>query len=98
MKIFATLDVRANHFLKLFPDTSTANALRGFSMAANEKGSPFNHFPDDFCLMELGTFDVNTGKIEVYTAPLNLATARSVLKADSPTGAPMPMSNAPRAV
>lgn len=80
MKIFAMLDVKANHFLQPFPETSTIAALRGFEVAVNEGKSTFSRFPDDFCLMELAEFDQETGKITPYISPNNLGSARSVLK------------------
>lgn len=82
MKIFSVLDVKAGHFQKPFPDTSVASALRGFAIAVSESKSVLNSFPDDFALFELAEFDVNTGKISPHQSPLNLGTARSVLRSD----------------
>lgn len=83
MKLFAVLDVKANHYLKPFCEPSTIQALRGFDVASNEAGSTFNRFPDDFCLMELGEFDVQAGAIIPLSSPLNLGSARSLLKPTS---------------
>lgn len=80
MKIFAMLDVKAQHYLQPFPETSTIAALRGFEVAVNEGKSTFSRFPDDFCLMELADFDQNTGAITPLISPNNLGSARTVLK------------------
>ena len=98
MKFFAILDVKANYFQTPFADKTTVDAIRGFTSVVNKKGTIYNDFPDDFAICELGEFDVNTGKIAPHQNPINISTGRPLLKADAPTGAPMPMSNAPRAV
>lgn len=84
MKLFAVLDVKAGYFLQPFSDSSTVGALRGFEVGANDPKSTFNRFPDDFALCELASFDVNTGELVPHAAPLNLATARSVIRNEVP--------------
>lgn len=80
MKLFAVLDVKANFFMSPFADRDTVSALRGFEIGANDPKSTFNRFPDDFALCELGSFDSDTGRIELHSSPLNLATARVLIK------------------
>lgn len=80
MKLFAVLDVKANYFLKPIVDESTVNALRSFDVATNEAGSTFNRFPDDFALFEFGSFDGQTGKFDMHPSPVNLSTARALLR------------------
>jgi len=91
MKIFCMYDVKAAHFIQPFSETSTIAALRGFDVAVNEGKSTFARFPDDFCLMELADFDPETGKITPHMSPLNLGSARSVLKPDFQQN-PLPFS------
>lgn len=80
MKLFAVRDLKANMFLKPFSDTSTANACRGFDNVCNSPDSPFNRFPDDFALMELGDFDPVEGRFSPHDYPQNLGSARSMLR------------------
>jgi len=80
MKIFCMYDIKAQTYIQPFPESSTIAALRGFEVAVNEGQSTFKRFPDDFCLMELADFDQFTGKIEPHLTPLNLGSARTVLK------------------
>lgn len=84
MKLFSILDVKAGFFQKPFSDTSSVNAIRGFTVAVNESGSSLNHFPDDYALMELASFDDNTGSLIPHASPVNLATGRSVVKTSKP--------------
>lgn len=83
MKLFAVYDVKAGFYLQPFPETSTIAALRGFDVAVNDGKAVFSRFPDDFCLMELASFDQQTGEIVPHATPQNLGSARTVLK--SPT-------------
>jgi len=80
MKLFTILDVKANHFLKPMVEPSTAQAMRAFEVAANNPDSTFSMFPDDFALMEIASFDVQTGSISPLPHPVNLGTARSFVK------------------
>lgn len=88
MKIFAMYDQKAGFFMQPFPETSTIAAMRGFEVAVNNAESIFSRFPDDFCLMEIATFDQNTGELVPHHAPQNLGSARTVLKAP-PTQLPL---------
>lgn len=80
MKIFSMFDTKASTYIQPFAETSTIAALRGFEVAVNEGKSTFSRFPDDFCLMELAEFDQNTGELIPNFPPLNLGSARTVLK------------------
>lgn len=80
MKLFSMYDTKAQTYIQPFAETSTISALRGFDVAVNESKSTFARFPDDFCLMELADFDQNTGQLIPHMSPVNLGSARSVLK------------------
>lgn len=83
MKLFAIYDIKAAYYLQPFPDSSTISAMRGFETAVNEGNSTFSRYPDDFCLMELAEFNQHTGELIPNMAPVNLGTARTVLKIES---------------
>jgi len=80
MKIFSLFDTRAQTYAQPFADSSTVNAPRGFDTAVNAKDSTLSRYPDDFSLMELATFDPQTGQLVPLVSPLNLGTARTVLR------------------
>lgn len=80
MKLFSILDIKANVFMNPFSERDSVSALRSFQVGANDPKSTFNKFPDDFALCELGSFDPQTGVIELNAAPHNLATARSLIQ------------------
>lgn len=80
MKLFSVFDVKAKHFNQPFMEKTTVNAIRGFEIAVNESESIYKKFPDDFALMELAEFDVNTGKLTVNEIPVNLGSGRSLVR------------------
>lgn len=84
MKMFSVLDVKAGFFMTPFCESSTVQALRGFEIGANDPKSTFNRFPDDFALMEFGEFNSQTGEFKLHAAPLNLSTARALIRNDVP--------------
>lgn len=82
MKLFAVLDVKAGFFNPPFPAESTIEAIRGFTVSVNDPKTTWNRFPDDFALMEFGEFVRQSGEFKLLPAPLNLATARSLIDVD----------------
>lgn len=88
MKLFCTLDVKANHYLKPFSDENTINAIRGFEIAVNEGDNVMRRFPDDFALCELGDFDRATGAIKLHPVPVNIASGRSLVRPPKAGGGP----------
>lgn len=79
-KIFSIMDVKAQFFMKPFSEDHTAQAIRAFEIGSNDPKSTFNRFPDDFALFEIGEFNSETGEFTPTPAPLNLCTARNLLK------------------
>lgn len=79
-KIFGVFDVKAGHVVRPFFDESNVNAIRGFTIAANEPKGNYFQFPDDFALVELGSFDASTGTISPLERMNFLCTARELLK------------------
>lgn len=88
MKLFAILDVKSNTFSKPFAELNVASALRSFEMGASDERSTLAKFPDDFCLCELATFDEFNGSIVPHVSPMNLGSARSVIRSE-PKGTPL---------
>jgi len=80
MKLFCMYDIKAQVYTQLFAESSTVAALRGFEVAVNDPKSTLQRFPDDFCLMELAEFDQQTGELKSHQAPVDLGSARTVLK------------------
>lgn len=78
MKIFSIFDVKAKFFQRPFCDSSSAAAIRSFSIGVNEGDSVLKKFPDDFALMEIGSFNSETGQLIPLDHPLNLGSARTV--------------------
>jgi hypothetical protein len=60
-----------NGFMNFFPEISDEVAVRGFShaLACADPNSLFYTNPADYSLYALGTFDTDSGTIEVYPAP-----------------------------
>lgn len=87
MKIFGVFDVKAAHVVKPFFDISTVNAIRGFTLAVNEPNSAYNQFPDDFALVELGSFESSTGAVSGLERMNFVANAKDVLRPVAPGSA-----------
>lgn len=87
MKIFSLLDTKANSFGRPFPEKDVLSALRNFEIGVNESNSMLSRFPDDFCLMEIGEFEASTGRLTSHQSPMNISTARNVLRTSAPGSA-----------
>jgi len=60
----AVKDIKTNRFNRPFPETDKINAIRGLSIVVNDPNSQIHHFPQDFEVWQIGTFDDFDGKIE----------------------------------
>lgn len=70
--IYSIFDAASGVFTAPTIDISDASAVRNFQMALENSGSIMNFKPDDFSLYQLGTFDVETGKIDAWPVPSRL--------------------------
>ena len=65
-KIYAIYDSKAEAFMQPFFSGTAGLALRTFADAANSPDTVIAKYPSDFELFELGVFDDQTGKFEIY--------------------------------
>lgn len=78
---FCVYDHKSGIYAKQpFFDTSAVNAIRGFEQAVNtqHESNHLHHYPDDFHLHQLGSFDPQTGELQFDKN--DLGSARTVLK------------------
>lgn len=78
MKIFSVFDSKAEAYNVPFFAPTTAVGVRMFKRAANDEGSDFCRHAEDYCLFELGEFNVETGVLEVLKSPRSLGLALSL--------------------
>lgn len=78
--VFAVYDAAAGAYMEPFCAPTAEMAIRGFREACNAKGKPFNTFPEDFTLFQLGEFDQSTGKLLGLTAPHSLGVALTYIE------------------
>lgn len=81
--IFSVYDRRAEVYLPPFYHATVGSALRDFEGAVNHKDSQLNIFPEDFDLMELGTFDNTTAQFELHKVPKLIESAVNLHKQKS---------------
>ena len=70
--VYSIFDSAAGVFTAPTIDISDASALRAFQQALANSGSIMNFKPGDFSLYQVGTFDVETGKLESCNPPSRL--------------------------
>jgi len=59
----AVKDIKTNRFNRPFPESDKINAIRGLSMVVNDPNTQIHHFPQDFELWQVATFDDMNGQI-----------------------------------
>ena len=74
-RIFAVFDNKAAAYLLPFYEGTTGQATRLFSDAVNREDTPFSRHPNDFALLELGTWDDESGRTENHAQPIHVAHA-----------------------
>lgn len=70
--VYSIYDAAAEVFTAPTIDISDASAVRAFQQAVANAGSVMNFKPEDFSLYQIGTFDVETGRLEEICPPSRL--------------------------
>ena len=71
-KVFTVYDSKAEAYLPPMFLHTKGLAIRSFTAAVNNVGHDFNKYAADFTLMEIGEWDDNSGKIDMYPAMKNI--------------------------
>lgn len=70
--VYSIFDSAAGVFTAPTIDISDASAVRNFQQALANSGSIMNFKPEDFSLYQIGSFDVESGKLEPFVPPSRL--------------------------
>ncbi len=81
LQAFTVFDSKTEAYLKPFFCLSIGEAIRTFTDAVNEPGSPFNRHPADYTLFGIGSFDDSNMKLAATTGQ-NLGCAIQFLLGD----------------
>lgn len=79
MKLFSVHDIKAQTYLNPNVFRSSAEALRAFETTVKQPDTQFHMYPNDFSLVELGSWDSDSGLIQPYTSPKHLIVASELL-------------------
>ncbi|QXP08349.1 MAG: nonstructural protein [Arizlama microvirus] len=71
-KIFTVYDSKVEAYLQPFFLPSKGAALRAITDVANDPSHMFGKHPEDYVLFELGTFDDQDCKFDLYAAPISM--------------------------
>lgn len=80
ISIFAVYDKKLKQYNRPFPEMSVIQATRGFHVAVTDPSSQLSHFPKDFELHEVGSFDDESGKLTNNTMPTFVQSAMACVK------------------
>lgn len=75
LKVFAVYDSAGQAYIPPWYVPTTGLAIRSFTTAANNPDHDFCKHGADYTLFEIGTFDDNTGRIDMYAAYVSLGKA-----------------------
>jgi len=80
-KIFSVYDSKTSSYSPPMNFPHTGDAIRSFSEIANDKSSTtIGKYPADFTLFELGSFDLQTAKFDLYSTPVAYGVALEYVK------------------
>lgn len=74
-KIFSIHDSKAEAYLAPFFEATAGTAVRRFETAINDETSPFNKYPGDYTLFEIGEWDEQTATLTNHKTDINLGSA-----------------------
>ena len=74
-KVFGVRDGKAQAFLQPFFSVAVGSAVRAFSDTVNEGNNQIAKHPEDYVLFELGSWFDDSGRYDVYAAPVSVGIA-----------------------
>lgn len=82
VNVYSVYDGAVGAYLPPFFSRSKGEAIRSFTDAVVEPNGPFNKHKADFALLQLGTFDDQTGELSyMANGPQKIITALETLPA-----------------
>lgn len=87
--MFGIYDIKAGMYNQPFSMPSRGQALRAFGDLANESETAVGKHPEDYRLMELGSFDDQSGAFESHAVPVMLGSASDYVKASDQVPLPL---------
>lgn len=88
LKMFTVYDSKVKAYLPPMFLQSTGAAIRSFEAAVNHTDHDFNKYAPDFTLFEIGEFDDQTCKVQLFTTPIPLGLAVEYKKQTQPNPIP----------
>lgn len=79
-RIYAIYDAKAAAYMEPFFLPNEDMAVRTFGDVANDPDHPMGKHPEDYHLVQVGSWDGETGKINPTPAPLTITTATALLR------------------
>lgn len=77
-KVFSVKDHKVGIFMRPFFELHVGSALRSWEDACRQSDAPFNKYPNDFSLFQIGEFDDLTGELRMMD-PVQLSSAREFI-------------------
>lgn len=74
-KVFCVYDSKAEAYNSPLYVQSKGQAVRSFAEVANDKTSEIGKWPADFTLFELGEYNTDNGKFDLFDTPRSVCVA-----------------------
>lgn len=85
-KVFTAWDSKVKTHLDPFIALNSGEAQRIMEDMVNHQNGPFSRYPEDFTLFELGDYDDETGRYEMYAAKRPICTLIELKKGEKTSG------------
>lgn len=79
-KVYTIYDTKVEAYLPPLFMKSKGEFLRAFAEAANNAQSPIGKHPQDYVAFEVGTWNDEDAKFDIYVAPMSLGVAIEFVK------------------
>lgn len=79
LKVYAIYDLKVTHYMQPFYQQTHGAALRAFTDAVNDPGSPLNKHPEDYQLHHLADYEDQDGTFVNRTKPELIQTGTEAL-------------------
>lgn len=79
VNIYSIYDAKANAYMEPWFLPTEPMAIRAFTDVARDEATPIGTHPEDYHLVQVGTWNPKKGTIVSGDAPLTIATATAVI-------------------
>lgn len=80
LKVYTVYDSKTEAYIQPFYMQAKGQAIRSFTELVQDEKHAFGKHPEDYTIFELGDYDDQTSKFDLYDTPVSLGVGHEFIK------------------